>query len=225
MKRQGLGGTVPLEDRKPESFGFSAKVFEGDQFVMRSAVIAAGNNLGLGVNEESDRVFRVQRGTLFAYVVTETIKDPDSGEESYKQDILQVQEGSLFRAPKGLKHSVASSGTADVEVLIIEGPNYDATWQALGEVTQRAAEGMITGVTPANPVPVGSRRVEQQQRTREVALAQATKRNRRRQPRGPVTAANAAGQVAAPVGRNAADNANSANVVGVNPMPEIPTAD
>lgn len=225
MKRAGLGGTVPLEDRRQESYGFSAAVFNAENFTVRSAVIGAGNNLGLGVNPEADRVFRVQRGVLFAYVVTDTIIDQDSGEESYQQDILQVQEGSLFRAPRGMKYAVASSGTADVEVLIIEDKDYDKTWQPLGEAVMRPVSGMMTGATPSEPIPMGQRRTSDQARSRQVAAQQAARRQRRRQPRGPVAAANAAGHVAPQIGANAATNANSANVVGVNPKPEMPPLD
>jgi len=162
------------------------------------------------VSENHDRLYQVMRGTLFVFV--EGAPSTIEGVTKPTRDIKQIQAGGVFRAPKGLQHGVAASGTNDVEVLITEDSDYE--WTQLEGGVQRAVTTVPTAATPDAPI---NRRREANQ-----AMLQAEKmkaERRRRRPRGPATAANAAGQR---VGVHSANNANSANVEGVNPMPEIP---
>jgi hypothetical protein len=150
-----------------------------------------GNNSGYGVNPKADRVYQVVRGVLYATAKGET--DP-------QRAILTVQAGGVFKAPKGLEYSVATS-TEDTELLIIEDVNYAKTWQPLEEGVASNAATSLPGAAVDNPLPVRRK----QSKAKEQAVAQARSRGR---------AANTS-----PVGVSRSQNANSVNVDGVNPMP------
>jgi mannose-6-phosphate isomerase-like protein (cupin superfamily) len=222
MRRQGMGQTLPTEGRQQTPHGFGATIFSGEDFNVRSEIIAAGNNLGFGVNEEADRVYQVIRGPLFVII---------EGEQGTK-DVLQVQDGGNFRAPRGLKHGVASSGTNDVELLVIESASYADTWQQIEDGVARTSEDLAAYTNnqaaqqaQINIADAPPARRRDQSKAKKQAVKEAAKR-RRRQPKmaaSPTPAQTAAaGQK---VGRNASKNANSGNVQGVNPMPMGPGSD
>lgn len=221
MKRRGVGVTVPMEDREPTPHGFTAGVFSGD-FVVRHEVIGAGNNLGFGVNKKGDRVIRVSSGQLFVFV--------SDKENKGNKTILKIIAGRYFRAPKGLKYGLAASGTEDVELMVIESPNYADGWKLLEEGETREVSNVLAGVHPEEATSVESSqlidvdlvetRTKRRRRTskaKEQALSQA--RKNKKVSKVIPQAANGAGQR---VGRNASTNANSATVVGVNPRPSGP---
>lgn len=206
MRRQGIGQEVPLQGRVTTSTGISAPIFEGGKFTVRTEVINAGNQHPYGVNENSDRVYRVLSGVLYVTVCTGMQNDPEKGVQEHKE-VRQVQAGSTFQAAKGLRYSVSSSN-AEVELLIIEDKNYDKGWKTLEEGVVRAAENTLSGTTPDSPRP--TRRRDQ---SKAKAAAQAQARKRVPQP-----------TTSGKVGRNKSGDANSAAVPGVNPMPAGPGA-
>lgn len=226
MRKQGLGATLPQHQRVVTTTGYAALIHGGDGFTFRHQLLASGNASGVGVNAGQDRVYYVTRGVL--YVIIQ--------DENGQQDYLQVQEGGNFSAPAGVRHGIATSGTSECSLLIVEDSGYEANWQQLSEGTHAehmhpleaaaAPEAMPYVLGSGDAVPSGRR--EDQSKAKEQATLIA-RRKQRRQPKkmsaaGRPAAGGQQGQQsitgAVRVGRNAATNANSSNVDGVSPMPD-----
>lgn len=129
MKRQGSGFTTAMSGRTSTPYGFSACVFEGKNFVVRSEYLGAGNSWGFGVNEKGDRLYRVNTGILFVTVETDGVSQ-----------LLTIQPGGTFQAARGTKHCIATS-TSDVELIVVESVNYAKNWTIVG------AEPAVSGST------------------------------------------------------------------------------
>lgn len=206
LKRQGVGQTVPLNNRTETLHGVGAPIFEGGKFVVRSEVMFAGNATDYGVNEKNDRVYQVNSGVLFATV--KVGEKNEGGEPQAIRDVIEVQAGGTFRAPKGLEYSVATS-TGPVELLIIEDKNYDKNWKRLSPgVSSTETSPVLAGATPDRPV-------QHRRRDQSKAKAQAETAARSRGARP---------QTGGKIGRNTSIDANAANVRGTNPMPAGPGA-
>src|SRR5687768_15036766 len=66
VRTRGVGSSLPpLSARESSEHGFGVPVFAGSDFVVRHEVMYQGNNSGIGVNEEADRIILVRRGLLF----------------------------------------------------------------------------------------------------------------------------------------------------------------
>jgi len=218
VRKNGLGVTVPAENRRETIHGFASELFGNDNFVVRSELLRAGNSTGFGVHHKSDRLYVVTRGMLYVTIEGQPAKKG----ESAPRNILPIQQGGCFRAVKGLRYGVASSGTSDVEIMVIEDAGYT---QGLEAIDAPESREYVEQPTIASPQPIPeSRRRPTNQKAKQVQNATAGKRNRRRgRPVGkqqPGTTQTASGSVNA--GRSKADNANSANVIGVNPRPMGP---
>jgi len=208
MRRQGLGLTVPLTDRVTTATGIASTLMQTERFVVRSEVIGAGNNLGLGANPTQDRLIICRAGSLFVQLM-------DDGSSTYHR----LQSGAHLRLLKGTTYRICATGTEDAEVLFIEDPGYAQNFVFI-EVpeTRGLGNSVLTAMTPDTRPPEGQRRADQ-------SVAKAVVRTRRR-PTRTAAAATPASQAgtrtvtgATVVGRNAASNPNSANVIGVNPRP------
>lgn len=208
MKRQGVGVTIPLDSRVNTPNGISALLFSGEDFVVRSELVASGNASDFGMNECDDRVYVIRNGVLFVRV----------GQEDGSSKMMQFQSGDVFRAPKGTKYSVAASGTHDVELLVIETANYDAGWQTIetGVAAGLGANVVLSGESPSVDVPRIERRRDQ---TLAKAQAEEIAAPRRRKLRmSASTELSAGGNVRATRG----SDPNSGTVLGVNPRPMGP---
>ena len=222
MRRQGVGLTVPGTNRFGTGTGFASDVFKGKDFTVRSEVLHAGNATGFGFNQEGDRVYQVMRGNLFITV----------GNDEGGKDIVQIQTGGQFVAPRGMQYNVATS-TEDVELLIIETAGYDDTWDEQEPGVARPVENPTQqSAGPATPT---TRRLDQTKAKQQaVAAARQTARRRGRRPApkvaaGPTPAVQGGGGAttqtgSSKLGRNTTTNANSGNVTGVSPMPGGPGA-
>ncbi len=229
MRRQGFGTTLPTQ-RAATPTGFTSEVFEGDGFTVRQDLLAAGNSSGVGVAAEHDRVFHVLRGVL--YIVLES----DNG----AQEFVQVQEGGNFVAKAGTRHGYATSGTAEVSLLIIEDAGFAEGWQVLSAPVQATHQHPLEAAHAPQPQPYvigsgqqqpapSSRRRDQSKAKNQAAMQAHSKR--RRQPKkvssmgqGQAMPQQAGGQTvtgATRIGHNSPTNANSSNVDGVNPKPTM----
>jgi len=215
MRRNGLGTTLPMDARLYSRSGMAALLFSGKDFVVRGELLAAGNATSYGFNPKGDRMYLVRDGALFV-----TFEDAEGNKQ-----IKQFQSGSSFSAPAGTKHCVGSSGTADVEILVIESAKYGDKWQELeAGVGSGLPQNAVLAVGP-QPIPARTGDIDKAKRA---AVAERVSRNRRQPKSAELTAAQR-GQ-AGPrtvtgsqnIGRNTASNPNSGNVTGVNPMPSGP---
>src|SRR5690606_14244261 len=68
MRRQGFGSALPAGNRVATPRGMAATLFDGPNWTARIETIAAGNNLGYGVNHEADRLYSVLSGVLYVIV-------------------------------------------------------------------------------------------------------------------------------------------------------------
>lgn len=217
QRRAGLGTTVPVSANERTTHGYAHQVFEGKKFTVRTEILAAGNATPFGINEKADRVYQVTRGVLF---VTH-----EEGEES---KITRVQPGASFVAAKGTKYNVASS-TEDVEIVIIEDSGYEKNFKGTLPGTVSEVEEEIFNPGPAANQTTSARRKDQT-KAKAQAVTAARKRGRRRPvktaapPTPAVTTVSGRTQELQPkelrrAGKSKANNANSASVQGVNPMP------
>jgi len=201
MRRQGLGQTIPLMGRISTPYGVSAEIFAGEDFTVRSEFINSGNNLGYGVNKKAERVYQVAKGVLYV-----------TYDNNGARNIIQIQEGGTFRAPKGLAHSVSSSNS-DVELIVIESSGYMKDWKVL--MDEEVVTSTVPSLLATTPdVPATPRRKDQS-KAKAAAEQQARKRARSTSPN-----VAASGKI----GVNKIRSSNSANVVGVNPRPGGPGA-
>jgi hypothetical protein len=169
-------------------------VFDCESFSVRYELFLAGNNSGYGVNEEGNRTIRVLRGSLFAAYEN----------EKGMRITERIHEGGHLHVKAGTKHSYASSGTGDVELLFIETPDYAAGWSQLEDGVFREEESVIAAPSAARP----GRRSEGS-KAKEQAL-KADKRRTRRQ--------GTSNKVVSPQDALAATGA-AASQPGVNPQP------
>jgi mannose-6-phosphate isomerase-like protein (cupin superfamily) len=218
VRRQGLGVTVPFSSRIATPSGFAATLMATDKFVVRSEVIGAGNHQGLGRNAKHDRMLILRVGSLFVQV-----NEVDKGSDEPVATFHRLQEGSHFCIPRGTTHKIAASGTEDAEVLFIEEPHYQRGFEYYEqpEVRGLSPESTLTAAAPdARLGPVSTRRIDQTiAKTQAVQAAQSARRRRPGKRVGtpmPSGAQTVSGEVN--VGRHAPE-ANSSNVVGVNPRP------
>ena len=210
MRRKGVGFDATSAERSDTRHGFTSPVFSCDSFVQRYVCLYAGNNTGIGVTEKGDRSIRVMVGTLYVTFLNKEKITDDEGNETVKDvaSIQQFGEGYNVSLPKGTKYSLASSGTANVEILLTETVNYQDSWKELGEAAITASKNVMV-VPPRTAT--------------------------RRRPRGESKAYQQAQQVSGRKGeitalaetrrRSSGDNVNSSAVVGVNPRPSGPPID
>jgi mannose-6-phosphate isomerase-like protein (cupin superfamily) len=191
MKKHGGTSYAPAGNKKQSVHGYSIDLFSNDVFCTRFDVIHSKNNTGLGVNPDGDRTFLVVKGTAFVTVEIEGVRD-----------ILRLQPGNCFHAPRNTIYAVATSGTDGVELHVVETLGYATTWKQLdaptiGEVIDfSAVQTMATQSVRRGPDP---RTVAQAQDM--AAAADLRRRTPKKQSAGPVA------------------SANSANVLGANPRP------
>jgi len=208
VRRNGMGATVPLENRQQTASGFMASVFENDKFSVRQEVLAAGSSIGWGCNKKADRVIKVLTGVL--YITVE-----EGGEKAMKT----VQAGGYFRAPRKTQYGYATSGTADAEILVIESADYHKTWESLEDSIAPSGQPQIF-VQPAASSTNRPARRSKEDRTQAVSQALRTaSKGRRRKPQRMAVQAAQSGAGDARIGKNTTTNTNSGNVAGVNPMP------
>lgn len=198
VRKAGVGTSAPeLAKREKTNHGYSANVFSGFKFVVRHEVVYAGNSIGFGVNNKGDRVFFVRLGVLFA-----TVELPDGS-----RTVFPVTQGTCFRAPKGTKYGYATSGTSDLEMDVIETPNYSDSWEVIGEATTRMT---VEPVLAAPDVTLPTRRkLASKAKDQAISMAVEQQQLRRRQTKGIAKSF----------------NPNSGTQVGVNLKPMGPNID
>lgn len=211
MRRKGVGLHASSSERIDTLHGFTTIDFSCESFVQRFACIYAGNNTGIGYTDDGDRVVRVQAGILFVTFLNKVKETFDDGDEEIRdvQEIKQFQAGHTVCLPKGTRYSLASSGTANVELLITETANYQDGWKELEAATVNTPESIMfvpPRVAAAQRRPrIESKAYQQAQQRRagkkQVAAAAETRR------------------------RSSNENVNSSTVVGVNPRPSGPPTD
>jgi len=225
MRRQGLGQTIPMSDRTPTATGFAATLMANDKFVVRSEVIGAGNNLGLGSNETQDRLLMCQRGSLFVEI----------REDNEVSGFSRLQAGSHMSLVKGLVYRICASGTEDSEVLFIEEANYAAGFKFIQapETKGLSPETVLAASTPDSQIENTGRRTDQSlAKAASVRVAAARVGKQLRGPSSPAYVAAASKQAqanagkrtvtgATHIGRSPAASSASA-VIGVNPQPMGP---
>ena len=191
VRRNGVGLNAPMSVSKENTkHGMSAPIFEAPGFSVRYETVFAGNNTGIGVSEEGDRTIRVLRGSLFVF-----FEDENGVSIQY-----QIRADQHLNAPRGVRHGYATSGTEDVEILVVESADYK--WTLTGESVVTSAPDAVIA-SPAASIPP--------RRTESPAKEQALELQRQR--RRP-----AKNKVVSP------QNANSANAAGVNLRPMGPAA-
>jgi len=214
MRRAGLGVTVPLSSREVTSSGFAAILMKSPTFTVRSELVAAGNNLGLGVHKTKNRMVLVRSGSLFV----------QTNDEVTQEAVLhRLQTGGHINLSAGTVHRIASSGTEDAELLIVEDTGYEQGFEYLEapEVQGMSPHAVLAGGTPDAAVTT-TRRADQ-----TIAKTQAVQnavQRRRRAPRlgaGPTPAASD-GAVGQRAPTTSPLNPNSTNVQGVSPRPMGP---
>jgi hypothetical protein len=202
VRARGVGFTVgSTVNRELTPQGFSVPVFDGEGFSVRQEAMTALNHAGTVVNQVGDKVVRVNRGVLFV-----TLYGSDGVPVT-----KSIAEGGCVELPKGTKYALAT-GTLDAELLVVESPDYASTTEMISapEAINQQAPMVVPATAQATPRRTGTKAHEQAAQL--VAQQQPARQGRR-----PAARAN----------RNdtSFDNPNSANAIGVNPRPIIPTDD
>lgn len=166
MRRAGSGLTIASGAlRTPTRFGYQSQVFECKDFTVRFEVLFPGNSTAFGTNKLGDRHIRVCRGSV--YITSEV----DASERVVKH--LPV--GAEFSAPRGTKYALATSGSEEAELLIVESVGYEKNWKELEEAVVKGNGGVPEVVTETPAVP----RNRDSSKEKEYAVAQAIERNKR----------------------------------------------
>lgn len=181
----------PIGPRTKTPYGFYELAFGSDAFEVRRETMHAGSSIGYGCNETGDRVVVVERGILFAFL---------SDEEGNVTN-MRLTPGAVLQAPRGRKHGYATSGDDGVEILVIETSGYAAGWEQLQAATETARAAPATSA----PMPVRPRDRALDEVTQAQAQQEGEVRSRRR--------------AKSADGPSREINANSTNVIGVNPRP------
>lgn len=165
MRKAGVGVTLATTSaRKPTAFGYHSEVFNGKDFNVRFEVLFPGNKTAYGANEKAERHIRVIRGSVY---VTHEFGESEKA-------VTHLKVGGAFSAPRGTKYALATSGSEEVELLIVESPNYEKHWKQLEEPVLRGNGGVVE--IPEAPV---FTRNKDDSKEKEYALAQAQERNKR----------------------------------------------
>lgn len=199
IRSKGLGSFLPTSATKVNAkYGIFAPIAQMKDFSVRLEIIMPGNNLGFGFNDSADRVLFVRTGVLYVTF----------SEERKPSRVQAIRAGSFFTASRGLRHSYATDGESEAEVLVIESKNYSKNWQLLEDPTVGTKFDLSLMDPPAEAVKLPRYSSE---KTREQALEMAASRGR-----VPARAPGAA---------SSAPNANSAASIGINPTPMMPISD
>ena len=207
MRSQGVGTFAPTnQERIPTLHGIRSVAMECEHFKSYYECIYAGNNLGFGVNNTGHRTVRVVSGSL--YLITAPAAALESGVEIdlKAKEIQKITEGSFVNLPAGTAYCLAAPGTLNVELLITESPGYDADWVECEEGAVKVGE--LPFQAPSAVLGGRGERVNSS-RERDVVATRSSKRRQRQ--------AQAQNGDRTP----ARLNANSAAVIGVNPMPAM----
>ena len=139
IRKHGVGVGAPIKQvLKRSTHGRFSPIFDCDSFSVRYELFMAGNNSGVGVNPDGDRTIRILRGSLFV-----TYED--------KQGVVvseRIHQGAHLHVPANVKHSYATSGTSDVELLFIETPGYEDGWERLTDATLLCEDASMIMATP-----------------------------------------------------------------------------
>jgi hypothetical protein len=196
MKRNGIGNTIPNQNRVKTTNGIAVELFSGP-FVVRSELMAAGNSSGKIVNSKKDRVILVQKGVLCVLVNKEEIP-------------RQIRDGQIFIAHKKEQYELATLGNIDVELVFIEEPDYASSVKVLSEGNVRAMDtsSLTDGVEETKSPRV---RTSNQSKSLEASLEIAKVRNSKRDNTHKTV-------------NTLVDSPNSDAVLGLNPRPMGPAA-
>lgn len=214
MRRRGVGRHATTSERINTRHGYTSDVFSCEGFSQRYACLYAGNSTGIGFSESGDRTVRVMSGTLYVTFLTKEQIIDDEGNSTVKdnREIQTVQEGQTVNFPAGTKYALASSGTADVELLVTETTGYGNDWQELEDAAVTTPESIT--VVPPRQADTPRRRPREESKAYQQAQHMGGKRGK----------AQAAAR-AETVRRSNNDNVNSSTFVGVNPRPSGPPTD
>lgn len=171
MRRAGVGGLTlgAAALRTPTQFGYQSPIFEGKDFIVRFEVLFPGNSTALGSNKLADRHIRVCRGSVYV-----------TFEQDKERIVQHIKVGGEFTATRGMKYALATSGSEEVELLVVESVGYEKNWKELEEAVVKGNGGVPAIVEPTVPV----RTNRDSSKEKEYALSQAIERNKR-VPAGP----------------------------------------
>lgn len=196
VRKHGVGVGAPIKQvLKRSAHGRFSPIFDCDSFSVRYELFMAGNNSGVGVNPKGERTIRILRGSLF--VTYEDTKGEVVSE--------RIHQGAHLHVPANVKHSYATSGTSDVELLFIETPQYEDGWERLTDATLLCEDASMIMATPT--AAKSGRR--DSNKAKEQAVRSAARKARR-----------VGTKVVSPQDALAASGASAVSV-GVNPKPMV----
>jgi len=124
-----------LRHREETSRGWRAVLFCGDEFEMIYEYICAKNASGMICNPEKDRALRLMAGELFI----------TTGGE-----VAHLHSGASLALPKGIEYQIATSGTADAELIFCQGSDYENSLEQISDPEAVNAETKMNLVEPSD---------------------------------------------------------------------------
>lgn len=184
VRQKGLGGAVTRSSAKVKTkHGYATVSCQNTKFVVKHELMLAGNSTGLGSNDKGDKYIKILSGSLYV--------------QRNGSQFTRCLTGTEIYLPRGETYCVATTGTEDADLLIVETANYDKTWKQIENATTRGAS-IGDFAQPTQPV---QPRSSDQERTRQIQAD--LSRNRLREKTGK------AGKKGGP-----AFNANSSSIPG-----------
>lgn len=119
----GIGNGVAIDPalRKDDAIGYSREVFAGGHFEVVHKVISPDAAIGLGLHPTGERVLWVLGGLLYV-----TLDLPNGG-----STLRTVAPGAAFIAPPGTRYGLATDGTSDAVLLMVQTPGYELGWKQI----------------------------------------------------------------------------------------------
>lgn len=220
VRKRGVGVAHPLGSTERTFSGFKSESFRCDNFVQYYERLDAGNNKGFGINRQGDRVIFLVSGSLFV-----TKGSVDEKGNCGDKDTVRVAQGGYIKLPRGTGYEIATSGTMDVEMIVTETPDYDKTWEPLGDITIREVTDKAV-MTPKTETPVTKRRDPSESRAMRAAQKIEKQKRKKRARQGKVNQSSPSGEGKPSVkAESSSGNINSSTTIGVNPKAVIPTED